>query len=181
MVETKNITDTAKPPVRNLIIGTVIFVIGFASPVLIPWVLSTNWPDGLKAVLSGLFAFGIPELFMIIAAAVMGKAGFNYIMTGLGRFLKPIAPPDEVSKTRYTIGLFMFFVPIAFGWLIPYFSHHIPFYKEYELICNIGGDVMIFLSLFVLGGNFWDKLRSLFVRRARSVFPPEPENNNNPE
>ena len=26
-------------------------------------------------------------------------------------------------------------------------------------------------SLFVLGGDFWDKLRALFVRDAKAVFP----------
>ena len=28
-------------------------------------------------------------------------------------------------------------------------------------------------SLFVLGGDFWDKLRSLFVREAKAVVPGE--------
>ena len=27
-------------------------------------------------------------------------------------------------------------------------------------------------SLFVLGGDFWDKLRALFLHEARAVFPP---------
>ena len=175
MAETKKTTEASKPPLRKLIIGTVIFVIGFASPALIPWVLSTNWPDGLKAVLSGLLAFGIPEIFMILAAAVMGKAGFNYVMRGLGRFLKPLAPPDQVGKIRYTIGLFMFFIPIAYGWVAPYFSNHIPYFEGHEMYYNIGGVVFIFLSLFVLGGNFWDKLHSLFVREAKPVFPPKPK------
>jgi len=30
---------------------------------------------------------------------------------------------------------------------------------------------MFLTSLFVLGGDFWDKLRALFVRRARAAFP----------
>jgi len=175
MADANKTTETARPPVRKLIIGTVIFVIGFASPAFIPWVLSTNWPDGLKAVLSGLLAFGVPELFMIIAAAVMGKQGFNYIMNGLGRFLKPLAPPDEVSKIRYTLGLLMFFIPIIFGFLDPYLEDHIPIAEKEKIFYYIGGDVMIFLSLFVLGGNFWDKLRSLFVHKAKATFPAKPE------
>lgn len=175
MTETKNTSVTEKPPIRKLIIGTIIFVLGFLSPVLIPWVLSTNWPDGLKAVVSGLLAFGIPEIFMILAVAVMGKEGFNYVMKGLGRYLKPLAPPDEVSKTRYKIGLFMFFIPIVFGFLAPYFSNHLHFIEKHELYYNIAGDVLIFLSLFVLGGNFWDKLRSLFVHGAKAVFPDNKE------
>jgi len=173
MTDTKNSTEAAKPPIRKLIVGTLIFVIGFASPALIPWVLSTDWPDGLKAVLSGLLAFGVPEIFMVLAAAVMGKQGFNYIMRGLGRFLKPLAPPDAVSKRRYTIGLIMFFLPIAFGFLTPYFASHLHFMEGNEICYNIGGDVLIFLSLFVLGGNFWDKLRSLFFHSAKAVYSPK--------
>jgi len=37
-------------------------------------------------------------------------------------------------------------------------------------IC-LGADVTFLASLFVLGGDFWDKLRALFVREARAVFP----------
>ena len=36
---------------------------------------------------------------------------------------------------------------------------------------HVGGDVVFFSSLFVLGGDFWDKLRALFVHGARAVFP----------
>jgi hypothetical protein len=30
---------------------------------------------------------------------------------------------------------------------------------------------MLLASLFVLGGEFWDKLRALFVHGARAAFP----------
>jgi hypothetical protein len=30
---------------------------------------------------------------------------------------------------------------------------------------------MLFASLFVLGGDFWDKVRSLFVHGATARFP----------
>ena len=36
---------------------------------------------------------------------------------------------------------------------------------------GITGDIILLLSLFVLGGNFWDKLRALFIRDAKVVFP----------
>jgi hypothetical protein len=35
----------------------------------------------------------------------------------------------------------------------------------------IVGDFILLFSLFVLGGNFWDKLRALFIRDAKVVFP----------
>jgi hypothetical protein len=35
---------------------------------------------------------------------------------------------------------------------------------------NIVGDLIFIGSFFVLGGDFWDKLRSLFVRTAKARF-----------
>jgi hypothetical protein len=40
-----------------------------------------------------------------------------------------------------------------------------------RLYVNLGADAMFLVSLFVLGGDFWDKLRAIFVREARAVFP----------
>ena len=34
-----------------------------------------------------------------------------------------------------------------------------------------GGDLLLLTSLFVLGGDFWDKLRALFFHQAKAVFP----------
>ncbi len=33
------------------------------------------------------------------------------------------------------------------------------------------GDLLLVASLFVLGGEFWDKLKSLFVYGAKVQFP----------
>jgi hypothetical protein len=38
---------------------------------------------------------------------------------------------------------------------------------------SIASDVIFLVSLFVLGGDFWDKIRSLFVSEARAWFPGE--------
>lgn len=77
----------------------------------------------------------------------------------------------KVSRTRYTIGLVMFAVPIVFGWLAPYAADLIPGYPGNELTYAIVGDLLLLVSLFVLGGDFWDKLRALFIGGAKAVFP----------
>ena len=64
----------------------------------------------------------------------------------------------------------MFCLPLIIGFLWPYTEHYMPFVVDYSLWIYIGGDVMLFLSLFVLGGNFWDKLRSLFIYKSRAVL-----------
>jgi len=170
MDENNNKTESL-PPKGKLVTAGIIFVGGFLSPLLIPIVTSSGLSAGWKAALSGLLALGIPELFMIIAAAVAGKEGFKYIKSKVFGFLKKHGPPDSVSKARYRFGLVLFSMPLLFGWLLPYITHLLPSYEENRYLINAAGDIIFLSSLFVLGGNFWDKLRSLFIYGAKVIFP----------
>jgi hypothetical protein len=98
----------------------------------------------------------------------MGKPGFNYIKERFFAFLKKHGPADRVSRTRYRIGLVMFGLPILFGWLASYATHLIPDYELHRFAVNLVGDVLFVSSLFVLGGDFWDKVRSLFIHEAKA-------------
>lgn len=171
MENTKGTSIKKGPPPKNrLIWGTVVFISGFFSPIFIPLVLSSGLSTGLKSVISGLLAFGVPELFMVIAAGIMGKEGFNYIKRFISILFRRYGPPDTVSKTRYTIGLIMFFLPLIFALLLPYLVDLLTFLSDNFLTISIANDVLLVLSLFVLGGDFWDKLRGLFSRTARIQF-----------
>jgi hypothetical protein len=147
--------------------GIVLFVLGLLSPLFIPLVTATALPTGWKTALSGLLMLGIPELLWVAAAAIMGKAGFNYIKGKFWGFFKKMAPPDEVSVVRYRVGLVMFSLPILFGWIGPYGLQWIPRYESYRLPVNLVGDILLITSFFVLGGDFWDKIRGLFIHNAK--------------
>jgi hypothetical protein len=150
----------------RLRLGLTIFIIGFASPLLIPVITATDLPTGWKTAISGALAIGIPELFSIIAIGIMGRAGFEAIKARFYSFIKRHGPPDRVSKMRYRVGLVMFVLPLLFGWLGLYFVHYIPAYEANRLIINIIGDLLLLSSLLVLGGDFWDKIRGLFIHDA---------------
>jgi hypothetical protein len=45
----------------------------------------------------------------------------------------------------------------------------------------VGGDLLLFISLFVLGGDFWNKLQSLFVHDATAVIPQKPSAHGSPQ
>ena len=128
-----------------------------------------------KTTVSGLLVLGVPELFTIVAAAILGKAGFEYLKArvkgALGRFFEKHGPPETVGRARHRIGLAMFITPIALGWLTPYAFHHFPGYETYRFVYGMPGDLLLITSLFVLGGEFWDKLRALFVHGAKVRFP----------
>jgi hypothetical protein len=151
-------------------LGLVIFVVGFASPLLIPLVTASGLATKWKTIISGALAVGIPEVFSLIAVAIMGKSGFVYMKHLFFAFLKKHGPPERVSRTRYRIGLVMFALPLLFAWLGPYFAHRIPGYATHRLVVSLAGDLMFVSSLFVLGGEFWDKVRALFIHRAEIRF-----------
>lgn len=169
MIKVNNIPDISK---TRLTIGGFVIVVGFLCPLLIPFVTSTGWSIGFKSAVSGLLALGIPEVFMLIGVAILGKDGYQFLKDKLFGFLKQFAPPDFVSLTRHRIGLVMFCLPLLIGWIGPYLAHVFPNIKELPLWSYIVGDVTFFASFMVLGGNFWDKLSGLF---KHDVIVPQSE------
>lgn len=160
-------TETGLPKSR-LYAGGAIFIVGFLSPLLVPLVTASSLPVGWKTTISGLLLVGVPELAMLVAVAVMGKEGFDYLKKLLfGFFGKHFAPPETVSPTRYRIGLILFSIPLLYGWITPYLIGYLPIFDEYRIEFAIIGDLLLLCSLFVLGGEFWDKLRALFIYRAK--------------
>jgi ABC-type multidrug transport system fused ATPase/permease subunit len=159
------------PSKGRFILGVIVFVIGVACPVFIPLVVASDLPSGWKAVLSGLLALGIPELFMIAAAAILGKSGFTYLQGVILAFIRQYGPPASVNSTRYRVGLVLFLIPLVIGWLGPYLLDVIPRYEENLLAVSVSGDVMLLSGLLLLGGDFWDKLKALFIHEAKAQLP----------
>lgn len=155
------------PPTGRLITGGVIFIFGFIVPLFTPLLLKTGLSAGWKATIAGLMLFGIPETFMIMAVGILGKPGFAFLKEKLYGLFKKVSPPDQVSAGRYCFGLVLFIIPLLVGWLLPYFNHLLLGYQSYRQVINIAGDLMFVSSFFVLGGDFWDKLRGLFVHKAK--------------
>ena len=148
-------------------LGATLFVLSIVVPIAgIPLVTTL----GLSATMTTSISAGLiaaAEVLGIVAIAVMGKPGYQYIKTLVLGLLKKYGPPREVSRLRYNIGLVMFVLPVLFGWLSIYVADYIPAFGEYQLVYAISGDVLLLSSLFVLGGDFWDKIQALFVHSAK--------------
>ena len=158
---TKSIPDKIESPTKSrLILGGTIFISGFLSPLAIPLVTNSNLSTEWKTMLSAILVLGVPEAFMLIAIAILGKQGFDYLKS---RLWKAVRPADKVSSTRYRIGLVLFFTPILFGWLHPYLELWIIEVEAHQVSLAIVGDIIFAISLFVLGGDFWLKIKALFT------------------
>lgn len=110
------------------------------------------------------------KVVFVVATAVMGKAGFLALKATVFR---KIAPPVKVSPMRYRIGLVMFILPFIHSLLETWASHMAPQLVQNRLWVDIAMDGLLIASLFVLGGNFWDKLRALFITDAVAILPKE--------
>jgi hypothetical protein len=155
----------------RLKLGVALFGLSIVLPVLgVPLVAAMGLSAATVATVSGALLAGA-EVLGIVAVAVMGKSGYAYIKNRVFGFLKQSGPPAEVSRTRYTIGLVMFSVPILFGWVSVYAAKLIPAFTRTPFRYALGGDLLLLAGLFVLGGDFWDKLRALFIHGAKAVFP----------
>ena len=154
----------------RLKLGVVLFGLSIVLPVLgVPLVAAMGLSAGVVATVSGALLGG-SEILGIVAVAVMGKSGFAFFKNRLLGILKQYGPPAEVGPVRYRIGLVMFAVPILLGWLTPYLADRVPGYVGNEFVFGVVGDLVLLTSLFVLGGDFWDKVRSLFIHGAKVRF-----------
>lgn len=153
----------------RLKVGMVLFVLALVPWGLLPPLIFYQLPI---ATVASLTAAGVvlQKVVLIAAVAVLGKSGFAYLK---GRVFQRLAPPAHVGPLRYRVGLVLLIVALAQGLLETYASHIVPHLVANRLWVDILADVLLVVSVFVLGGNFWDKLRALFVREARVVFPED--------
>ena len=160
------VSSSGAPPRGRLIAGGSVFIVGQLAPLLIPLVARTELSTGLKTAISGILLLGIPELGILIGAVILGKAGYVYVKEQILRFLRRHVIPAEVGRARYRVGLVLFILPLLWGWAGPYMIDVFPSTEQHRFWFAVAGDTVLLFSLFVLGGDFWEKLRTLFVHRS---------------
>ena len=155
----------------RLYVGVTFLILSFVCPLFGILVAQLDLPLGVKASLIGLLSLGIPEVLIIAAAATLGKENYEIIKVRCIGYLKRLVPSAKVGRIRYNIGLVMFILPLIPAYVQAYIPRWLPDDSAERLYINLAADLMFIASLFVLGGDFWDKLRSLFSYEAKAQFP----------
>ena len=150
-------------------LGFALFIISIGWPVVLPFSPLFGVSGSMIAAFVGAMLL-VSEVMIIAGAAISGKEGFTLIKSKVFGFLKLNGSPKKVEHARYVVGLMMFVLPLVLGWALPYVGGYFPGYQKLALYYAIAVDALIFMSLFVLGGEFWDKLRSLFMHDAYAVI-----------
>lgn len=167
--------EPAPPPASRLVLGGVILVLGIIAKIGGPaLIVASDLPTAWKTALSiGVFVI-IPKLMILSIIMLLGKSGFAYlkamVFKYIGGKLAPLAPARSISQVRHRIGVAMFVLPLIETWIVPYFEAAYPAFAEWRPM-SWAWDVMLIASFFVLGGDFWDKFRALFIHGATAQFP----------
>ena len=102
----------------------------------------------------------------VFAITILGKDGFNFLKEKVFALLRRAAPNAKVSRTRYRAGLAIWALLFIYGSFVWYAPHLVPGYSGYRVALNLTADFLFITSLFVFGGDFWEKFRSLFIYDA---------------
>jgi len=153
----------------RLKLGVALLIVGLIMPAGTVLVAAADWPLALKTIVGSVFLFGF-EIMLVPAVALMGKDNFERIRAVAMRFLKKLKPSGNVGKARYQVGLYMLVCPTLYAWIASYAPSWMPEDYVLRVWVNVGLDLITLASLFVLGGDFWDKVRALFLHNARAIF-----------
>lgn len=169
----------AAPPRSRLIAGAAILAGALLVKVIGPALivssdLSAAWKTGLSIALFII----VPKILIISIVLVLGKSGFAYLKSAIyksvARTAAPLAPPRQVSPLRYRVGLVLFTLALLEALFVPYLQRAVPDLVDRHRVWDWISDFMLIASIFILGGEFWDKLRALYIHRATVQFPEKP-------
>ena len=164
----------APPPKGRILAGVSVFALGWlVTLAIVSVVTASSLTTSTRATVSGIVVFVGPKIGVLVAIAILGKPGFTYLKRRVFGFLKP---PAEVGPVRHRIGIVMFVAALLLGFLERYLGFFVPDEIAREIGYSLANDILLFASILVLGGDFWDKIRALFIREAKVQFPSVPGN-----
>lgn len=160
-----------RPPIGRLLVGGVTLIFAQSLPLLVPLVLASELQSEVKTFVSGSLLFGLPEVGSFIAVSILGKPGYDWLKARTVGLIKSSALTTDVGPIRYYTGISILCALLIFGIIEPYVSDLLPAAIQINrrLYMSIA-DAIFVVNLFVLGGDFWDKLRALFVYDAKAKF-----------
>lgn len=122
----------------------------------------------ITATLVGIFLIGGPEVFLILGMVLAGKQALTTIKQKALSWFGITTIPQPVGRLRYNVGLTLLVGSILINWALQYLSFFIdiPEHTYTLVMTTFIFDIIMIASIFVLGPQFWDKLKRLFVWEA---------------
>ncbi|MGQ0593643.1 MAG: hypothetical protein ACT4QB_13640 [Gammaproteobacteria bacterium] len=115
-----------------------------------------------SAVAVGVLIAGGPEVVGLLGVALLGRNAFQYFSYKIRTKLRQIVLTTRVSKSRYYCGLTITLTSLLLIYVYGHFPDWLPLGEMRFYIVAAAG-VSFLLGMFLMGGEFWDKFRRLFL------------------
>lgn len=155
-------TEPASTANWRLVAGVSVLGLAMVLPLAALFVPLLGLPVAQSAVIAGALVAGAPEVLMLLAVALLGRQNFDRIVGAAKRFFHSTFFSTPVSRARYHVGLaicVLSFIPL-------YVAGYVPSWMPAghgRIAILAAADLAFILSFFVMGGEFWEKFRRLFV------------------
>ena len=131
-------------------------LLGFVVPFL-------KLPTTITVGVITFLTIGGPEAMILAGSVLLGKDGFRYYRNKIFLLFKRKSKPKPVSKIRYYTGLTIMILSVIPLYLNAYFSEIMPQQEYSKNAILISADLIFVISFFILGGEFWEKYKKLFI------------------
>jgi hypothetical protein len=158
----------------RFVLGCILLGLGVLCGLAVPFLGLLHITHNKAAIVSFLMLSHHGLTFLSIA--VMGQTNFERLTEPVHRAAakagEKIKPAGNVSRKRYRLGIIMLVTPLVVVTAM-HLINEFHFTHETRVAISLVMQTMFLASFFVLGGDFWDKARALFVWDARAVFPED--------
>jgi hypothetical protein len=123
-------------------------------------------PTAQSVLLAGLLVAGAPEVLCILAIGLLGRDTFQYFVHKAKAALRRAVLDRPASRLRYYTGLTI----ILLSWLPAYISAYFPAALpggNARIYILAGTDLAFVVSVFLMGGEFWEKVRRIFIYEGK--------------
>lgn len=157
-------------------VGITLFVLHLILPLLaLVFVPLLGFPEGVNAILFGVSVVGGPDVLLIVAIAILGKAGVSELMGKLGSVVKWLTKWDAVTERRYKVGLWVLVVSLLVPTAILFFWHSSiegiagqPGWGFWVLLASTFAFIGAVLSM---GAPLWLRIQAIATWDAKISFP----------
>ncbi len=139
-----------------LLLSLFLPLIGFLIPLL-------DLPISITTVLMGALTVGGPEIMIALAVIFLGKTHILYLKSKVWKVFRKKRIPPPVSKGRYYFGLTVLLMSGLPLYLDAYFPGIMPKNEAFRYFLLVSADLTFVLSFFILGANFCEKFKRLFI------------------
>jgi hypothetical protein len=162
--------DASRPPTlkRNwrFYLGMAALVLAVIMPLCAVFVPALGLTTAQSAVLVGILLAGGPEVLCILAVALLGKETFQYLTHKAKSAFRRAVVDRPASKARYYFGLTIMLVSWLPAYVYAYFPAVMPG-GDARIYILAGMDLAFVASVFLMGGEFWEKVRRVFVYEGK--------------